>query len=49
MALDLENKRFLDKPHIVPFIALSDIDKIIESKIDVSLSFSLPLLNNSWE
>ncbi|HAT3729542.1 TPA: HNH endonuclease [Serratia marcescens] len=35
MALDLENKRFLDKPHIVPFIALSDIDKIIESKIDV--------------
>lgn len=33
MILDLENKTFLDKPSVIPFIALSDIDKKIESKI----------------
>lgn len=39
MILDLENKAFLDKPSVIPFIALSDIDKEIESKISSSNLF----------
>lgn len=34
MILDLDNKTFLDKPSVIPFIALSDIDKRVESKIN---------------
>lgn len=39
MILDLENKTFLDKPSVIPYIALSDIDKKVESRINENSIF----------
>lgn len=37
--LDAQNKKILEKPHVLPFIALSDLEKKVESKINESSIF----------